>query len=100
MHPVDDLHLIAGYGSLAADILDDIRSCEKADVLPDIVLVCCGGGGLLAGVAAYLYAKTAGYTHVYGVEPETANGVFQSIEVILINSECLVTIHAFKLIYI
>ena len=94
MHPIDDLHLIAGYGSLAADILGDISNSEKTNVLPDIVLVCCGGGGLLAGVSAYLYAKTAGYTHVYGVEPETANGVFQSIEVILMNSKCSVTSRA------
>ena len=81
LHPFDDPYLIAGYGSLGADILEDILRTEN--VPPDIVLVCCGGGGLLAGVASYIYTKTSGNTHVYGVEPESANGMYQSMKVIL-----------------
>lgn len=37
---------------------------------PDIVLVCCGGGSLLAGVSAG-FALNGSKTLVYGVEPET-----------------------------
>ena len=66
--------------SFLADILEDILHTEN--VPPDVVLVCCGGGGLLAGVASYIYTKTSGKTHVYGVEPENANGMYQSIKVI------------------
>ena len=38
LHPFDDLHLIAGYGSLGYEI------CQQ---VPDVsvVIVCCGGGG-------------------------------------------------------
>ena len=42
LHPFDDRHLIAGYGSLGKEILEDVP-----DV--DFVLICCGGGGLLGG---------------------------------------------------
>ena len=80
LHPFDDLHLISGYGSLGADILEDFGKMEP-NRFPDILLVCCGGGGLLAGVASYIHMKTSGHTHVYGVEPETANGMFQSMRV-------------------
>ncbi|XP_033124860.1 serine racemase-like isoform X2 [Anneissia japonica] len=71
-HPFDDLHLIAGHGSLGLEILEDLPS-------PDIVLVCCGGGGLLAGTAAAikLHCKSC---RVYGVEPETACAMYQSRE--------------------
>ena len=75
------MHLIAGYGSLGADILEDFKKCADKNGYPDIVLVCCGGGGVLSGVATYIYQKTSGYTHVYGVEPETANGMYQSMKV-------------------
>ena len=81
LHPFDDLHLIAGYGSLGADILDDFKKCLNEKAYPDVVLVCCGGGGVLSGVATYIHQKTSGYTHVYGVEPETANGMYQSMKV-------------------
>ena len=49
LHPFDDLNLISGYGSVGREILEDVP-----DV--DVVLVCCGGGGLVAGVAAAIKA--------------------------------------------
>ena len=48
---------------MATEILS---SCEN----PDIVLVCCGGGALLAGVSTGL-ALLGSNAIVYGVEPKT-----------------------------
>ena len=49
--------------SLALEILQDVHN-------PDVILVPCGGGALLAGVAAAV--KIAGHTRcrVYGIEPQ------------------------------
>ena len=35
-----------------------------------MVIVCCGGGGLLSGVAAGIKLKGADSTRIIGVEPE------------------------------
>ncbi|WAR25500.1 FSDH-like protein [Mya arenaria] len=45
LHSFDDIHLVQGYGSIALEILAEVPD-------PDIVVVCCGGAGLVAGVAA------------------------------------------------
>lgn len=37
---------------------------------PDVVVVSCGGGGLLAGVAAAIKLSGCENTRIYGVEPE------------------------------
>ena len=42
------------------------------DLEPDIVLVGCGGGGLLAAVS-YSLALLGSKAVVYGVEPESGN---------------------------
>lgn len=72
MHPFDDINLIAGHGSLGMEILQDVPEV-------DVIAVCCGGGGLLAGVAAAakLYKPDC---RVYGVEPETACSMQKSLE--------------------
>lgn len=76
LHPFDDRHLIAGYGSLGLEILQDVPDA-------DFVLVCCGGGGLLAGTATALaYFATGKRIRVFGVEPETASGMRMSLQVI------------------
>ena len=43
--------------------------------IPDVVLVCCGGGGYLAGVAAALKLSGWANTDIYGIEPE--KGIFK-----------------------
>ena len=62
IHPFDDPRVIAGQGTVGLEILEDVP-----DV--DVVLVGCGGGGLLSGVAAAvkLLRPTA---RVIGIEPE------------------------------
>jgi threonine dehydratase len=53
IHPFDDLHVIAGQGTLAFEILEQVPDAEA-------ILVPVGGGGLLAGAAG---AKAAFANH-------------------------------------
>lgn len=74
MHPFDDPHLIAGYASIGMEIMQDLK-----DV--DVVLVCCGGGGLLAGTAAGIKMSGLGENvRVLGVEPEGACTMHLSLQ--------------------
>lgn len=43
---------------------------EQCDSPPDILLICCGGGGLCAGVATAVKLSGWNDTRVYGVEPQ------------------------------
>jgi threonine ammonia-lyase medium form len=72
IHPFDDLHVIAGHGTLGLEILED----EPA---PDYVFVGVGGGGLISGVAAALKLSHP-TVKVIGVEPEGAPGMTRSLE--------------------
>jgi len=72
VHPFDDRDLIAGHASAGLEILED---CADAD----LVCVCCGGGGLVSGVAAAI--KLSGSkARVIAVEPEGAPVISKSIE--------------------
>ncbi|MBT8062234.1 MAG: threonine ammonia-lyase, biosynthetic [Gammaproteobacteria bacterium] len=65
IHPFDDPDVIAGQGTIGAEIL---RQLEKP---PDAVFIPVGGGGLIAGVGAYLKHSQPS-TRVVGVEPADA----------------------------
>lgn len=73
VHPYDDLQVIAGQGTIAMEILRQYRG------QPDAVFVPVGGGGLIAGVAAYIK-----YLHpeikVIGVEPEDAACMYEALK--------------------
>jgi len=66
IHPYDDPDVIAGQGTIAAEIL---RQC--ADPI-DAIFVPVGGGGLIAGIAAYVKPLFPD-VRVIGVEPEDSN---------------------------
>jgi threonine dehydratase len=68
--PYNDEQIIAGQGTIGLEILED---CPDVD----LVLVPCGGGGLISGVASAI--KLSGSkAKVVGVEPELANDAQQS----------------------
>lgn len=73
IHPFDDLHIIAGQGSIAVEILQDLQ-----DV--DIVVVQIGGGGLISGIATVAKNVLGDQVKVIGVEPEAAPKMKASIE--------------------
>jgi len=63
--PYDDLRTMAGQGTIAVEILDQL------DGEPDLVIVPVGGGGCISGVTTYLAERTSN-TSVLGVEPAGA----------------------------
>jgi threonine dehydratase len=62
--PFDDPRIIEGQGTIAPELLEDL---EKIDY----VFVPIGGGGLCAGIGAYIKTHSP-HTRVIGVEPEGA----------------------------
>ena len=72
IHPFDDPLVIAGQGTIAAELL------RQSAGAPDVVIVPIGGGGLIAGIATYLKRRKAG-TRVVGVEPEDSAGMLASL---------------------
>jgi threonine dehydratase len=64
VHPFDDPHVIAGQGTLAFEVLEQVPDAEA-------IIVPVGGGGLLAGVATVLQALNPDL-QIIGVEPANA----------------------------
>lgn len=64
IHPFDDPQVIAGQGTLAFELLEQVPEAEA-------VVVPVGGGGLLAGVATVLHALKP-ELQIIGVEPANA----------------------------
>ena len=64
LHPVEDEPVMAGNGTIAPEILEDLPD-------PDVVLIPWGGGGLASGIASGL-RQLRPKTRVYGVEVDTA----------------------------
>lgn len=65
IHPFDDPYVIAGQGTIALEILNDM----EAPV--DYVLGGIGGGGLMSGVGTY-FKNLSPSTQIIGVEPQGA----------------------------
>jgi threonine dehydratase len=73
VHPFDDPDVIAGQGTIAMEILRQ----QHGDAI-DAIFVPVGGGGLIAGIGAYvksLYPRIK----IIGVEPEDAAGMYESL---------------------
>jgi len=69
--PFDDPYVIAGQGTVGVELLRQLPST-------DIVFVPIGGGGLAAGIAAYIKAIRP-EVKVIGVEPAGANAMALSL---------------------
>ena len=66
VHPYDDPDTIAGQGTVAMEIL------RQQPGQLDAIFVPCGGGGLIAGIAAYVkYLRPE--IKIIGVEPDDSN---------------------------
>lgn len=64
VHAFNDLHVMAGNGTIALELLEDLPDLEA-------VVIPWGGGGLACGIAAVLRAR-APHVRIYAAEIETA----------------------------
>ena len=69
--PYDHPHVMAGQGTAATELLDEVGTL-------DLLVVCVGGGGLIAGCAVAAHARVPGI-EVVGVEPEAGNDTQRSL---------------------
>lgn len=73
IHPFDDPYVIAGQGTIGQEIL---KACVSRPL--DAIFVCCGGGGMLAGIAMYV-KRVRPEVKVIGVEAADAAGMTTSL---------------------
>ena len=73
IHPFDDPDVIAGQGTIGKELI------EQATDPIDAVFVPIGGGGLIAGIAAYIKSCNPS-VRVVGVEPEDSAAMSASLE--------------------
>lgn len=71
IHPFEGKNTFAGAGTLGLEFLKQARQL-------DAIIVPVGGGGLIAGVAAAVKTYSP-RTKIYGVEPEGARGMTDSL---------------------
>ena len=74
--PYDDPLIIAGQGTIGAEIVEDLSALGLA---PDVVFVGVSGGGLAAGTALGIKAK-APEAQIYAVEPEGFDDTLRSFK--------------------
>jgi threonine dehydratase len=72
LHPYDDAAMIAGHGTCALEVLDDLPDA-------DVFVVGVGGGGLISGIAVAVAAKRPG-ARVIGVEPTGAAAMRRALD--------------------
>ena len=70
VHPSDDLRVIAGQGTCALEIMEDVPAL-------DLVITPVGGGGLLSGTALAVRGASP-ETRVIGAEPAAADDAYRS----------------------
>jgi threonine dehydratase len=78
--PYDHPHIIAGQGTTAKELIEEVGQL-------DMLLVCCGGGGLLSGCAMATKALSPN-CRVIGVEPAQADDATRSF-----HTKTLQTVH-------
>jgi threonine dehydratase len=73
IHPFDDPEIIAGQGTVAVEIMNDMEEPI------DFVFASIGGGGLISGLSAYI-KNLSPHTKMIGVEPAGAGSMKAAFE--------------------
>ena len=68
--------MIAGQGTIGLEIA---AQCADAGAVPDHVISCCGGGGLIAGVSLAVSSQMPG-AKIWAAEPEGFDDTIRSLE--------------------
>lgn len=76
VRPFDDLRVMAGQGTLGLEAVAQMRALN---VEPDLGLICCGGGGLSAGVST-VWRDAYPDMALYIVEPDEFDDTKRSLE--------------------
>ncbi len=76
IHPFNDPDIIAGQGTVGKELLE--QGLQQTGSMPDAVFVPVGGGGLAAGVAAWIKSEHP-HTRVIGVEPVDSDAMSASV---------------------
>lgn len=74
--PYDHPHVMAGQGTAALELIEQVRELDGGGL--DALLVCVGGGGLVSGCAVAAHHLVPG-VQVWGVEPEAGNDTQRSL---------------------
>ncbi len=72
VHPFDDENVIAGQGTIALEILNDLDNI-------DAIVVPIGGGGLISGIA-YTAKQIRPNIKIYGVQASGAPSMYNSVK--------------------
>ena len=72
VHPFDDENVIAGQGTIALEILNDLDNI-------DAIIVPIGGGGLISGIA-YTVKQIRPSVKVYGVQAAGAPSMYNAVK--------------------
>ena len=72
VHPFDDENVIAGQGTIALEILNDLDNI-------DAIVVPIGGGGLISGIA-YTAKQIRPSVKIYGVQVAGAPSMYNSVK--------------------
>ncbi len=74
--PFDDQDIISSQGTIGLEIYNELK---RKEIEPDVLLCCCSGGGLIAGISTYLknyFSKLS----IYSVEPQYYDDMKKSLE--------------------
>jgi threonine dehydratase len=74
--PYDDPNIMAGQGTIGIEM---VRQAEELGLTLDLIFCCCGGGGLMSGIATSV-SFLSPTTKLYAVEPMNYDDTRRSLE--------------------